>query len=406
MAHSLDPFPDLATQDHNISTEFSSLLQRLCAKRPDERLSDLNAIADHFRPMASESDLRRLYHATVGLVPQYLIVNKFGQTGHRPFHRHIQLTRRKMIGLGAVAAGAVGFSQIQQMRRYFGQLQASTDFLFAPTPKKWLNPHAVFITDGNLSSMHVIDYDRNFEVTRFMPQFSGWNLAVTRSGKLFVATSEGEIRSVDLTTNKGREHPNLRLDQGLEDRPGRGSGGMQYVDAKSLYVTGRHSGRLYRINTTTMEFDRTFGEGGFVQVGPMGLGLAADSARTIYVACNSGVAKVSPDGKKVERDFISGLKRVSCVGGFTRNFPSLYVANENRVLRYSASGELINPRFIVWDQMIDNMAFDHELDLVYVSSYSYSDRVDVYKLDGRGIPFRKISNVGLNLAQMALPVAD
>lgn len=285
--------------------------------------------------------------------------------------------------------------------------QGPTDFLFAEKPQKWLDPHTVFIMDGNLRSIHLIDPDKNFQVTGFTPPYSGSNLAITRSGKMFAATSEGRIRRVDLKTNTGADFPNLLLDQDLNDPRGRGSGGMIYVNENSLYVTGRNSGRLYKIDTTKMEFDRRFGEGGFVTVGQMALEMDHDPAGNLYVACNTGVTKVSPDGKTVDRNFITGLKRATAVGGFSKIFPNnIYVADENRVARYSIEGKLIKPRFIVWDQQIDHLIVDRFLDLIYISSYSYVDHVDVYKLDERGIPYRQIPNVGLNLAQMALPVPD
>ena len=197
------------------------------------------------------------------------------------------------------------------------------------------------------------------------------------------------------------------LDQDLNDSRGRSSGGMVYVNAKSLYVTGRVSGRLYKIDTTMMEFDKSFGEGGFVNVGSTALGVDHDAEGNLYVACHTCISKVSSDGKKVQKDFISGLTRATAVGGFTEIFAdNIFVSDGKRILRFSKDGKLINPWYLEWEYEVDHLLVDRSLNLLYISQYGYVDRVDIYKMGLQGIPYRQIPKVGLNLAQMTIPVPD
>ncbi|MFM7129256.1 MAG: hypothetical protein ACKO0V_07850, partial [bacterium] len=255
--------------------------------------------------------------------------------------------------------------------------------------------------------IHVIDPDTNYQVTGFIPPYSGTNLAITRSGLMFGGTSQGRIRRVELKSNTGRDYPNLLLDQDLNDSRGRGSGGMVYVNAKSLFVTGKISGRLYKIDTTTMEFDRSFGQGGFAKVGETAFGVDHDPEGNLFVACMTGLTKVSPDGKEVNRNFITGLTRATAVGGFTNIFTDdIFVSEAKRIRRYSKDGKLITPDYIVWEHEVDHFFIDRFLNLIHVSNYGYVDRIDIYKLGERGIPFRSIPNVGMNLAQMTIPVPD
>ena len=179
------------------------------------------------------------------------------------------------------------------------------------------------------------------------------------------------------------------------------------MNAKSLYVTGRISGRLYKIDTNLMEFDRSFGEGGFVKVGEIAFGVDHDPEGNLYVACKTGVTKVSPDGKKVHENFISGLTRATAVGGFTNIFAdSIFVADGKLIRRFSKDGKLITQIYIDWQYEVDHFVIDRILNLIYVSNYAYADRVDIYKTGVLGIFFRQIPNVGLNLAQMTIPVPD
>lgn len=411
MAHSLDPFPELHETNNAISSEFTTLLKRLCAKRPEDRPADLNEMAALFRTMAGGSNLQLLYQRNAGSNATENQNKTRAKLPHWLHGTRFQPTRRTIARAGILAAaGALGVSQRDRLAGAAGRLRDTiwnpTEYLFADRPQKWLHPHSVFIADGNLDSIHVIDYEKDFEVTRFKPIYPGWNIAVTRSGKLFISNSVGDIHRIDLRTNTGTVNENLMLYQGRDINMPEGSGGMLYVNAKSLYVTGMVSGLLYKIDTTKMEFDRSFGDGGYVKVAPAAFGIDHDPEGNLYVACESCVAKVSPDGKTVDRNFITGLKRTFDLGGFTFNYNSIFLIHENRVARYSHDGKLVNPEYIVWDQNIDHVLIDRELNLIYVSCYSYVDRVDVYKLNTRGILVRQIHQVGLNLAQMTLPVAD
>ena len=314
MAHSLDPFPDLQEKYNDISIEFVNLLKRMCTKQVGERLTDHDQIIESLKKMAVDADLKQLYLNSFDSIWSVKHDSDLLADNCQIKTPLLKFSRRNAIAAGLVGVAALGVSQRDRIKngweRMGGLFKRQTDFLFAEKPKKWLDPHSVFIMDGNLRTIHVIDPDTNFQVTGFTPPYSGWNLAITRSGLMFGATSQGRIRKVDLKTNIGRDYPNLVLDQDLNDSRGNGSGGMVYVNAKSLYVTGRVSGRLYKIDTTTMEFDKSFGEGGFVNVGSIALGVDHDPEGNLYVACHTGVTKVSPDGKKVQKNFISGLGRV------------------------------------------------------------------------------------------------
>lgn len=411
MAHSLDPFPDLHEKFNDISIEFVNLLKKMCAKHAGERMTDHDQIIELLQKFAIGADLKPLYlNYTDSILrienrPIYNIDNRKIQ---RPF---LKFNRRNAITAGLVGITALGLTQQSRIKsgwkRIGGLMQRPTDFLFAEKPKKWLHPHSVFIMDGNLRTIHVIDPDTNFQVTGFTPPYSGWNLAITRSGLMFGATSQGRIRKVDLKTNIGRDYPNLVLDQDLNDSRGNGSGGMVYVNAKSLYVTGRISGRLYKIDTNLMEFDRSFGEGGFVKVGEIAFGVDHDPEGNLYVACKTGVTKVSPDGKKVHENFISGLTRATAVGGFTNIFAdNIFVADGKLIRRFSKDGKLITQIYIDWQYEVDHFVIDRILNLIYVSNYAYVDRVDIYKTGVLGIFFRQIPKIGMNLAQMTIPVPD
>jgi len=125
------------------------------------------------------------------------------------------------------------------------------------------------------------------------------------------------------------------------------------------------------------------------------------------VACHTCITKVSSDGKKVQKDFISGLTRATAVGGFTEIFAdNIFVSDGKRILRFSKDGKLINPWYLEWEYEVDHLLVDRSLNLLYISQYGYVDRVDIYKMGLQGIPYRQIPKVGLNLAQMTIPVPD
>ena len=101
------------------------------------------------------------------------------------------------------------------------------------------------------------------------------------------------------------------------------------------------------------------------------------------------------------------LTRATAVGGFSEVFvDNIFVANEKKILRYSKEGNLINPRYIIWEYEVDHLLLDRFLNLLYISQYGYVDRVDIYKTGLRGIPYRQIPDIGMNLAQMTIPVPD
>ena len=411
MAHSLDPFPDLYEKYNDISIEFVDLLKRMCTKQAGERLTDHDQIIESLKKLADGADLKQLYLNSFDSIRSIKHESGLVPDKHQIKTPLLKFSRRNAIAAGLVGVAALGVSQRARIKtgweRLGGLFQRPTDFLFAEKPKKWLDPHSVFVMDGNIRTIHVIAPDTNYQVSGFTPPYSGSNLAITRSGLMFGATSQGRIRKVDLKTNIGRDYPNLVLDQDLNDSRGNGSGGMVYVNAKSLYVTGKISGRLYKIDTTMMEFDKSFGEGGFVKVGEIAFGVDHDPEGNLYVACHTGVTKVSSDGKKIQKDFISGLTRATAVSGFTNIFvDDIFVADGNRILRFSKEGKLINSRYLLWEYEVDHFLIDRDLNLFYLSNYGYVDRVDIYKTGVQGIPYRQISKVGLNLAQMTIPVPD
>jgi hypothetical protein len=384
----------------------------MCTKLPGDRLSDLDDIAEMLNRMASDANLPRIYQSyieTVSDTERTGISNSNIQRRAR-YVQKIGMSRRSAMvstAIGTSVLGIAGISQSISARKWItDQFQNPNAFLFARKPRQWLNPHVVFVADGNIDIVHVIDPENNFKVTGLTPPYSGWSLAVTRSGKMFIGNSTGDVRMVDFNTNSGYDYKDLRLDQEIEASHERMSGGIIYLNSRSLYITSQTSGRLYKINTLNMTYDKSFGEGGSVIVGETARSLDHDLDRNIYVATLKGVTKVSSNGRQVDRNFITGLKRSATLGCSSAKLNSLFVSDSNLIMRFSLKGKRIHSKYITTSYDIDSVVVDRGLDLIYLTGYSYIDHVDVYKIDERGILLRKIPNVGMNLAQMSLPVED
>ena len=109
----------------------------------------------------------------------------------------------------------------------------------------------------------------------------------------------------------------------------------------------------------------------------------------------------------MHENFISGLTRATAVGGFTNIFAdNIFVADGKLIRRFSKDGKLITQIYIDWQYEVDHFVIDRILNLIYVSNYAYVDRVDIYKTGVLGIFFRQIPKIGMNLAQMTIPVPD
>lgn len=412
LAHSLDPFPDLHLADPSIPAIFSDLLKSMCTKLPGDRLSDLDEIAEMLNRMAVDANLPRIYQSYIETVPdiESTKVSNSNMQKRKRYGQKILISRRSAMvstAIGSSVLGMTGLSQSKSARKWItDRFQNPNAFLFARKPQQWLNPHVVFVADGNIDIVHVIDPENNFKVTGLTPPYSGWSLAVTRSGKMFFGNSSGDVRMVDLNTNSGYDYKELRLDQEWKGSQVSSSGGMAYVDSRSLYITSQTTGRLYKIDTLNMTYDKSFGEGGSVVVGETARSLDHDLEGNIYVATFKGITKVSSNSRQVDRNFITGLNRSVTLGCSSANYRSLFVGDSDRIMRFSWEGKRIHSKYIAASYEIDSVVVDRGLDLIYLTGYSYIDHVDVYKIDVRGILLRKIPNVGLNLAQMALPVKD
>ena len=370
-------------------------------------------IAKKIKPFCTGCNLSNLYqnHLDIAVKP---ITNHTTQDYIYRSRTRSNIKSRRKILIGAMSGiSGVGLAVTtpwNKIRESLSKRLTSdppNEFLFAPKPQRWLDPHSLFVLDGGVPTLHVIDPDKNFEISGINPPLIGWNLAVTRSGKLFIGSSSGEIGLVDLTTNTGKYYDNLRIDLNSNHPSGRGTGGMFYYDSKSLYVSGINSGRLYKINTNTMQFDESFGEGGFTTIGQSLNGIACDRSGNIYTAYIKGVAKISPDGKTVQRDFINDLPMAPLSLAIHEDSDrKIYVAFDNLVSCYLLSGKILKRNYIKRNYEISNILIDQSLNLIYTSCYSFVKNIDVFLISSRAIEYKSIENVGLNLAQMALPVPD
>ena len=413
MAHSMDQFPFLHHWDRTIPASFSNLLIQICAKKPEDRLTSPKTIAKRLKPFTSESNLSNLYQNHLE-IPNNPTPNFTTQDYIYRNHSRSDLKSRRNLLIGSIAGiSAVGLAITTPWKSIRESLlkQLTSDppneFLFAPKPQRWLDPHSLFVLDGGVPTLHVIDPDKNFEISGINPPLVGWNLAVTRSGKMFIGSSSGEIGLVDLTTNTGKYYDNLRIDLNSNHPSGRGTGGMFYYDSKSLYVSGINSGRLYKINTNTMQFDESFGEGGFTTIGQSLNGIACDRSGNIYTAYIKGVAKISPDGKTIQKDFINDLPMSPLSLAIHEDADQkIYVAYDNLVSCYLLSGKIFKRNYIKRNYEISNILIDQSLNLIYTSCYSFVKNIDCFLISSRAIEYKSIENVGLNLAQMVLPVPD
>ena len=156
-----------------------------------------------------------------------------------------------------------------------------------------------------------------------------------------------------------------------------------------------------------MQFDESFGEGGFTTIGQSLNGIACDRSGNIYTAYIKGVAKISPDGKTVQRDFINDLPMAPLSLAIHEDADrKIYVAYDNLVSCYLLSGKILKRNYIKRNYEISNILIDQSLNLIYTSCYSFVKNIDAFLISSRAIEYKSIENVGLNLAQMALPVPD
>jgi hypothetical protein len=269
-----------------------------------------------------------------------------------------------------------------------------------------INPNLVYVLDGHgppAKGVHIVDPGSNYSITDYDPPGlnSGWRLALTQNGLMFTGTSYGTLEAYDMNQKKAL-WSSIAFDTTVSATR---VSGMAYYNDKSLYVSSELSGTLFKIDTTTMKVNKTFGQNnGYVKLGQKSLGVSCDAAGTVYVCVDNNIAKVSADGAIVNSRFIQLSETATDV--FADSTTSrIYVSRGSSVDVFDFSGNLIKKQFVTTNYRISDILVDSSLNNLYVNDYSYNPNIDVFA-SSTGTFVRQIKNVGINLAQMVNAVPD
>ena len=215
-----------------------------------------------------------------------------------------------------------------------------------------LDQHLVYILDGHGAPapvMHLIDPSNNYSVASLSPaNVGGWRLAVTKNGMFYSAYAQNLVQGVDMNT--GVAKPSFTL----ESKGNVSVLGMAYYNDVSLYATSGDaptstdpaSGRLYKIDTTTMKLNKSFGNGlGYVKLGVSARGVSYDSDGNTYVCVDNKVAKISSDGTIINNSLIV-LTETATSLTVDKEKGELYLAHGNTIDKYNLNGVEIKKSFI------------------------------------------------------------